>query len=359
MKKIFLLFLLTAPTFFYSCKKSSTSNQDGSGGNTAGKVYAVGYENPGDAFSRPRTAALWIDGVRKSLTDGTKDAKANAIFLTSSDVYAVGHESNGTKNVAKIWKNDVGTSLTDGSKNAVATDVFVNGTDVYVVGYEAYGILSGEELTKPVLWKNGVANYLPIDGNNGLTLATSIAVSGNDVYVAGTERLIVNGFYSFTAKLWKNGVATVVSSANQITFCKAVVAVSGNDVYTGCLEQLINGNINFTTKKNGVAIGTLTGLVLSSAWGFTVTGSDVYLAAKKANGYNAVYKNGVEVSSISLSSSLVNLNSIVVSGNDIYVSGPGGSTTNFLRAIYTKNGVVTDLSTAVKSSEVLDIAVKN
>ena len=40
------------------------------------------------------------------------------------DVYAVGYESDGVKNIAKIWENGVATALTNGANNAYVSSVF-------------------------------------------------------------------------------------------------------------------------------------------------------------------------------------------------------------------------------------------
>ncbi|HMW94126.1 MAG TPA: hypothetical protein PKE67_04455 [Chitinophagales bacterium] len=71
------------------------------------------------------------------------------------DVYVVGYENIGTKDVARIWKNGVTTSLTDGINGADANSVFVQGNDVYVAGYESNG---AKYVAK--IWKNGVATVL-------------------------------------------------------------------------------------------------------------------------------------------------------------------------------------------------------
>ncbi len=55
-----------------------------------------------------------------SLTNGSNHAKANSVYVSGTDVYVAGYESNGTKSVAKVWKNGVATSLTNGSNNEEA-----------------------------------------------------------------------------------------------------------------------------------------------------------------------------------------------------------------------------------------------
>ena len=367
MKKIFILSFLII--ILFSCKKSNTDNSNGGGGgnNDNKKVYAVGYVSIQDFFSRPRTAKLWIDTMETSLTDGTKDAIAIGVFLLGNDVYIAGFESNGSKKVAKLWKNNTAISLTDGTKNAVANEIFVVGTDVYVTGFEAYGILGSDELTRPVLWKNGVANYLPISGTDKIAIATSVCVLGSDVYVAGTEKINVSGAYHYTAKLWKNGIATVISSSTQILKSTAVVKLSGTDIYTGNFEELTNGNKSFTVKKNGVTVSTIAGISSNPnsnenthdyQIAFAIAGTDVYVAGVNSANKNVVYKNGIEVPSLN-STAHLGYNCMAVSSNDVYIGGLGSGNTNQGRSAYVKNGINTILNNSIKNSQLLGIAIKN
>jgi hypothetical protein len=222
-------------------------------------VYVVGYNN--NNYPTPSVARLWINGVAQDLTDGTKPAEAYSVYVSGNDVYVAGYEGN----VAMLWKNGVAQDLTDGTKPATANAVYVSGSDVYVVGVEDGVVMlwknsvaqsltnktvwakvrsvfvSGNdvyvvgtaELNVVKLWKNGVAQNLPAsygvvyvsgsdvymaDGglwkNNVLqynltgefTWLSSIFVSGNDVYVGGTEWIDNNNYGVATGKLWKNGV---------------------------------------------------------------------------------------------------------------------------------------------------------
>lgn len=94
-------------------------------------------------------------------------------------------------------------NLTDGSTGAEANSIAVSGTDVYVAGTQwdgnsiqysdGYTVYHHNPIAK--YWKNGKPVNLT-DGSKWAE-ARSIVVSGTDVYVAGFEGSI--------AKYWKNG----------------------------------------------------------------------------------------------------------------------------------------------------------
>lgn len=105
-------------------------------------VYAAGYERNannievakywknGTAVSLTGGASTSrnarINGVPVILTDGTRNAAANSITVSGSDVYVAGYEVNKTyKYVAKYWKNGTEVVLTNGSKLAIATSIVI------------------------------------------------------------------------------------------------------------------------------------------------------------------------------------------------------------------------------------------
>ena len=89
------------------------------------------------------------------------------MYVSGTDVYAVGYESNGIKDVAKVWKNGVATALSNGTNDEYANSVFVFGTDVYVAGTEFPGT---NYIAK--FWKNGVVTLL----TNGLNYAEAASI---------------------------------------------------------------------------------------------------------------------------------------------------------------------------------------
>lgn len=92
-------------------------------------VYVIGNtrQNTGDPFS----AAYWENGATHYLTDGTKEAKINAITFFGDNVYFAGFEkvdgSPSSHKVAKYWINDDShvVSLSDENDRGQASGIFV------------------------------------------------------------------------------------------------------------------------------------------------------------------------------------------------------------------------------------------
>ena len=85
-------------------------------------------------------------------------------------------------------------------------------THIYAAGFET----SNAGIETATVWTDGKAAALG-DGVNG-SYATSIAVSGGDVYVAGVEGNGTND----VAKYWKNGAAIALTDGTQRGFANAV-----------------------------------------------------------------------------------------------------------------------------------------
>lgn len=240
----------------------------------------------------------------------------------TADVYVAGWKYNSKLNpVAAFWKNGVQTELTDGTTNlAWAYSVYVSGTDdVYVAGKDGL---------KSVLWKNGVATVLSSDLSSS---AYSVFVSGTDVYVAGFD----HGF----AVVWKNGVA--VKLANGPNFSRAYsVYVSGNDVYAAGYEFLEGNKTVATLWKNGVATRLSDGTKNAVAKAVFVNGTDVYVSSEEnVNPQDGNLPGDQGMGAASLSKSVIKIwkngiadnltdgtkqaigNSLFVSGSNIYVAG--------------------------------------
>ena len=217
-------------------------------------VYVAGYGGG--------SAMLWKNGVRQSLKTGGFSSEANSVYAFKNDVYVAGKQGD----AAVIWKNSEQLNLTDGTNKAAATSVYVSNNDVYVTGYEEY-YEEGKEtpISAARLWKNGIVQNLSereefFGGSAGS--ATSVYVSGKDVYVTG--------IIAYTARLWKNGVVQNLDAAdrNIITTSNAnSVYVFGDDVYVagghggkfvavwknGMLQNLTDGSLS-PAKANSVFV---------------------------------------------------------------------------------------------------------
>lgn len=92
--------------------------------------------------------------------------------------------------------------------------------DVYVAGHID---------NKATLWVNGVPSTLPLEGP--LSYASSVVVSGKDVYVAGIEKYDNR----WNIVLWENGTLTAINRSREGR--AGSLFVSGNDIYIAGQES--------------------------------------------------------------------------------------------------------------------------
>ena len=198
--------------------------------------------------------------------------------MSGSDVYVVGATipssalGFGTTAAALYFKNGVQVDVSQNLSNVGAgstTGLTISGSDIYVSAYLSVGY---NDTINAVYWKNDTLNYLP----NGY-MAKAIAVSGNDVYVAGTS--LNNGDV-----YWINGVMQTLGPDPAIVNC---IVVAGNDVYVGGTTYGQNMAVYW---KNGVEVQLPGGYTVNA---MAVAGSDVYAAGNDNGGYAVYWKNGV------------------------------------------------------------------
>ncbi|GGA97040.1 hypothetical protein GCM10011511_20430 [Puia dinghuensis] len=266
----------------------------------------------------------------------------------------------------------------------------INGFDIYVAGN---AVISGSS-TGAFYWKDGVITHLP--DTTGNASAFAVAVSGGDVYVAGTTYYPQNSHTPYTTPtalypptgyivtVWKNGIPMnlpgnalgpgVVHGNGERLYAEYVsgLAISGSDVYVaGGSNEFVQG-LDSTYQfarywKNGVPVNLTKGLVESSGGrvisypettGISVAGTDVYVSGAidgASQNQSLYWKNG-EVTRLSQPGSFSRANSIYVTGNDVYVAGYVDSN-NTSYATYWKNGARVTLGLGSRGSNANYITV--
>ncbi|MDR2087431.1 MAG: T9SS type A sorting domain-containing protein [Dysgonamonadaceae bacterium] len=277
---------------------------------------------------------------------------ANVTAAQNVDVYVAGYENNGNTDVAKVWKNGAATNLTDGTYNSEASSVYVSGNDVYVAGYEGGRILNAAGAR---MWKNAEPTTLPGIGGK-LTQATSVFVSGEDVYVAGHCE-DNSSFAKLYAKVWKNGELTDFAGGYlRGSPSDEAIFIADGDVYVA--TSYYDEHRQATLWKNGEVTNLTNGTSSSSALSVFVSGNDVYVAGYEYNSNGTkstakIWKNGV-VTKLTEEVAFGYAYSVFVSGNDVYVAGEESGV-----AKVWKNGVGTNLTNGTTRSSAKSVFVLN
>ena len=180
--------------------------------------------------------------------------------------------------------------------------------DVYVAGSEAHN-----PFWKTVLWVNGKSASAP-SADGGLK---AVFVSGNDIYVAGSE--IREGGSSVSAALWKNGVTVPLTPSGKSSYAHSVF-VSGSDVYVvGYAQQKDTGTWCATLWKNGEP-KTLSDAP-SNAESVFVSGQDLYISGYEndettGKSYATLWRND-EVIRLKSDAEHATANAVYVVGRDV------------------------------------------
>ena len=165
-------------------------------------IYVAGSKFDGSSSSTNSTAVYWKNGIPTNLDSSIHYAYLNSIIASGNHIYASGNYTDAPgyaqPSTAVYWDNGVAHVL-DSVEYSCASSIAVSGQDVYVAGYK---ISSGSNERIAVYWKNGVETQLLSDGSS--PIVNAIYVKGSDVYVAGYEFFPTGT----TAIYWKNGVET-------------------------------------------------------------------------------------------------------------------------------------------------------
>lgn len=254
---------------------------------------------------------LWKNG-RKVWSDGF-GGKMSRILAQGGHTYIAAFATDPVTayNHARLYVDGEATQLSGRFSEAYA--VAVSGNDVYVAGCECedeeYDMLKN----RPVLWHNGVPSYLADYG-----YANDMVVAGADIYVAG----FVTHDWNNDATLWKNGRAQKLSDSG--ISAATGIAVHGEDVYVSGSDV---DPETFTTYavvwKNGIPEryeehAVVTDICVSPEGDLFASGYVVDYASRTASA--AMWKNRqrIDLDSGGLEA---NAMSIRISGGLVYVAG--------------------------------------
>jgi len=255
---------------------------------------------------------------------GEKDNGGRVVYVAGATVDAQG------KYTATLWENGVPKQL---SKNySEASSVCVSGGDVYVVGYEQYGT---DQIYRPVLWTNGSPQYLPTETD--LAEAISVHVSGGNVYVAGLEE--EDGYHR--AKTWVNGLGRRLGTGIALsTFASSGNVYAAGWVIDASSERLVpmlwtNGEPQALATSDAVAASVF------------VSGGVVYVAGVEGTDFGGravLWTNGAAQRLGDQEDS--EAHSVFVAGGNVYVAGfMTDSRGNGLPTVW-KNGAAQRLESA-------------
>lgn len=247
---------------------------------------------------------------------------------------------------ACYWKDGVITMLKNVPGKSItshASSIFVSGNDVYCAGR-----VINNSIGYPVYWKNGVENIL----SNTSGSVSSITVSGNDVYVLGNQNQV--------PCYWKNGVLTLFNATSN-SFANDL-KVEGNDVYiAGSVTQ--SGQTSSRSAaywKNGV-LNILPKISNNSceATKLVVNNNDVYVCGGEFGNQNQgiCWKNGNTEYRLGNGTKATG---IEVFGKDVFISGSRFDTyLNNDKSKYWKNGVEYNVSNNTNETIATSIAIKS
>ncbi|MEJ1238017.1 hypothetical protein WBG78_07810 [Chryseolinea sp. T2] len=245
-----------------------------------------------------------VEGYLMYFTDGA---------ASGGDAYTVGYfNDDKTYRGPVYWKNGRMFKLSNISANQTPTAIAFAGNDMYIAGFEDVG-----EKSFPIYWKNGELHSLP--GKEPYSRPTAIAVSGSDVHIVGRALNKIFDNDTILITHWKNGerIKHIPEDANEMA---EDIAVSGNDVYFAGYKFDSDRRAHAKVWKNGVGTVLTRGSVASVATEVEVVGSDIYLAGQ--NGTQAVYwKNGditpLETGAVSRS----DVSGMVIINSEVIISG--------------------------------------
>jgi len=293
------------------------------------------YETKAVDTSIDFISAVQTGGISGSAnsTGLTLTYSADPVSLTAGNITITGAEKGslsgtGTTRSLAISNISVGNGETISVSVSSPKDCTINKSQQTAVVYRLLnvylcGIISDSlSSSKAVYWKNGTCFLLPSIDPTTNSRAASIALSGSDVYIGGSNYL---ADYTKVAVYWKNGSRVDLETIN-ISEIYSII-ISEKDVYACGYRH--NGTVyeaGYWKNNAWTALPSIDSSKHSYAISILISGSDVYLCGYSINSTDkdvAVYwKNGVLISLSSIDPGQNSqAGSIAVSGSDVYVCG--------------------------------------
>ena len=341
MKFDYLLVQLILLCLFISCKKTDKPVE------SVKKVYIAGTQEDNSGNAQPK---YWLDSTMNSLNiPGNSEAYVLDMKMVDRNIYLLIEESRGQDDYCSVYKN--GTRIYDfRTDSAYITAIAVSGNDVYMAG-RFY--LNSPPYYRASAWKNGVLIYR--DNANLETYANEIDISGSNILISGRGSNISTG--AIFGRYWLNGTATNLTDAYELYGG----VISGNDIYT-C--GFTNTNYAPAYWKNGIKNQLQSAGLGGSAHQILVSGSDVYVVGNDIvnNDYQQMlWKNGQSLSLPSTFNAGGTAYGIALDGTDVYVAGQvnhnQGSSGGEV-AVFWKNGVMKVLAPLSNWSQAVAVVVQ-
>ncbi|MDR2970834.1 MAG: putative Ig domain-containing protein [Bacteroidales bacterium] len=294
-------------------------------------------------------AAVWTNGVPTILSNGCGGC-IYSVIVDNGNVYATGfvREVPVGPSILKVWKDGVELYVVD-TEGATQTDsysVSVSGNgDVYTVGrIRLDGVYIGK------VWKNGIVE----PGYENSSVMSSVFISGDDVYVAGTTT-------DSKATVWKNGEVHLTFNADTPGYAKSVVVVD-DIIYTACFKRIDEYTCMPQVYKDNTLLYALESTGSLSAMysmGLYVSDDDVYVAGHERpyiGGFGSVPKLWKNDLAFDLPTTIPDptfaAHSVFKFNDDVYVSGaPGGLWINGIITPLPENGFCITHSVFVTPSD--------
>lgn len=191
-------------------------------------VYVAGYERvdktrPGNYKAWEDEARLWKNGqpVPLVISKGLRSGLSNmAVDPLSGTVYTSGMDNSGTR----YWINGELKTLADNGKPVDPVNMQILNNTLYVIGTNAYSIPGAPDRIDAAYWSSAKGTVILTSAQPlSASKASGIAVTGNDIYIAG----YTNGKIVY----WKNGVATALGDAPDFPDNRYWIALAGTNIY--------------------------------------------------------------------------------------------------------------------------------